>query len=271
MPNTIAKSSDTQSKWPCGLSNATFGAIVACYDSSVEYATTTPGAPRLRADAARNQQRIVAAARELFAIRGLEITLDDVAERAGVGVGTVYRRFANKKKLITEVFHRHVDTFAEVAEECLRHPDPWLGLVELMEYACRHMATNRGFGEVILELRGNVEQFRSIRERIDPAVAAVVDRARAAGVIVADIGAADLFVMIRMVAAAAAFAGSADSESWRRYLSIVLNGIRADGTPRREITLGATDGSGPEAIGAYCPMNHHRGPSAATHGSRTSE
>lgn len=234
--------------------NAAFGTAASCYDSSVEHATTDPGARRLRADAARNQQRIVAAARELFAVRGLEITLDDVAERAGVGVGTVYRRFANKKKLIAEVFCRHVDAFAEVAEESLRHPDPWLGLVGLMEYACRHMSTNRGFGEVILELRGGSEQFHSIRERIGPAVAAVVDRARAAGVVVADIEASDLFAMIRMVGAAAEFAGPVDSELWRRYLGIVLNGVRADGTPRRDLEVGAPTDFGAGAIGAYCPI-----------------
>lgn len=234
--------------------NTAFETVASCYDSSVEHATTGPGPRRLRADAARNQQLIVAAARELFAARGLEITLDDVAERAGVGVGTVYRRFANKKKLIAEVFYRHVDAFAEVAEESLRHPDPWLGLVELMEYACRHMAANRGFGEVILELRGSSEQFHSIRERIGPAVAAVVDRARVAGVVVADIEAADLFVMIRMVAAAAEFAGPADSGLWRRYLGIVLNGVRADGTPRRQLEVGAPTDFGPGAVGAHCPV-----------------
>lgn len=213
----------------------------------------------------------MAAARELFAVRGLEITLDDVAERAGVGVGTVYRRFANKKKLITEVFRRHVDAFAEVAEESLRHPDPWLGLVELMEYACHHMATNRGFGEVLLELRGDGEQFHSIRERIDPAVVAVVDRARTAGAVVADIEACDLFAMIRMVAAATEFAGPADSELWRRYLAIVLNGVRADDTPRRDLAVDAPTGPGPGAVGVYCPMRPHGDPVASTSGYGTSE
>ncbi|MBF6352823.1 TetR/AcrR family transcriptional regulator [Nocardia flavorosea] len=193
----------------------------------------------MRADAVRNQQRIVEAARELFADRGLEISLDDVAERAGVGVGTVYRRFAGKAELISQVFEHHLGEFAEAAETSAHHPDPWLGLVEFVEYACRHLAINRGFSEVILELDLDTERFHRMRDRIKPAVAAIVEHARAAGVLQPDIEPSDLFAMIHMVDGLAEFAKPINPEVWRRYLAITLNGIRADTVARRDLPVRA--------------------------------
>ncbi|MFF0543184.1 TetR/AcrR family transcriptional regulator [Nocardia thailandica] len=204
----------------------------------MNHATTTAAPPRrLRADAARNQARIVAAARELFAEHGLEITLDDVAERAGVGVGTVYRRFANKKELITEVFDQHLVDFAEAAEEALAHPDPWQALVEFFENACRHLAANRGFGEVMLELEEDPVRFAELRDRIRPSVAAIVGRAHDAGVIQPDIATTDFFALIHMVNAFAEFANPVNDRVWHRYMAIALNGIRTDAAPRQELVV----------------------------------
>ncbi|MGI5216671.1 TetR/AcrR family transcriptional regulator [Nocardia sp. CA-290969] len=202
-------------------------------------ATTAPRTRRLRVDAARNHQRIIDAARELFADRGLEITLDDVAERAGVGVGTVYRRFANKRELISEVFAGHVREFAEAAREALAAEDPWEGVVRLFEYACRHMATNRGFSEVMLEMHDDPERLAYPREQIGPAVAAVMERARDAGVVQPGIEATDLFALIYMVDSLAEFARPVDSDIWRRYMAITLNGIRAASTPPQALGVNA--------------------------------
>lgn len=204
----------------------------------MNHATTTATPPRrLRADAARNQQRIVAAARELFADHGLEITLDDVAERAGVGVGTVYRRFANKKELIAEVFDQHVKDFADAADVALGNPDAWLGLVEFFESACKHLATNRGFGEVMFELEEDPARFAELRDRIHPSVTAIIDRARDAGAVGTDIATTDFFALIHMVNSLAEFAGPVNSEVWQRYMAIALNGVRTDAVPRRPLLV----------------------------------
>ncbi|MEU1981952.1 helix-turn-helix domain-containing protein [Nocardia sp. NPDC019395] len=202
-------------------------------------ATTASRTRRLRVDAARNQQRIIDAARELFADRGLEITLDDVAERAGVGVGTVYRRFANKRELISEVFAGHIREFGEAAQDALTAEDPWDGLVRLFEYACRHMATNRGFSEVMLEMKDDPARLGYPREQIGPVVAAVMERARDAGVVQPGIEATDLFALIYMVDSLADFARPVDSDIWRRYMAITLNGIRAENTPPQALTVNA--------------------------------
>ncbi|WP_280443308.1 TetR/AcrR family transcriptional regulator [Nocardia brasiliensis] len=204
----------------------------------MNHATALSPPRRLRADAARNQQRIIAAARELFADHGLEITLDDVAERAGVGVGTVYRRFANKKDLITEVFEQNLREFAEAADAAYRHADPWFGLVEFFEYACRHMAVNRGFSSVMLELEeDNIDRFVVVRDRIKPTVTAIVDRAREAGVLAPGVEPSDFFALIHMVDGIAEFSRSVNPDVWQRYMAIALNGVRADSTPRQQLLV----------------------------------
>ncbi|MCM6776350.1 TetR/AcrR family transcriptional regulator [Nocardia sp. CDC159] len=196
-----------------------------------------PPPRRLRADAARNQQRIIAAARELFAERGLDVTLDDVAEAARVGVGTVYRRFANKRELIEEVFDQHVAQMAEATERANHHPDPWVGLTDLFEWACQHMAGNRGFSEVMLELPDAMERFASVRSRIKPALEQLMNRAHAAGVLREGITGTDFFAMVNMVESMAAFSRPINPDTWRRYMAIVLDGVRADDMPRLPLTV----------------------------------
>src|ERR1700730_5924231 len=88
----------------------------------------------LRRDAERNRQRILAAAAEVFTERGLDATLDDVARAAGVGVGTVYRRFPDKDSLVSELFRDRIDALVTVAEEACESADPWRGLVDFLEY-----------------------------------------------------------------------------------------------------------------------------------------
>ncbi|QIS14991.1 TetR/AcrR family transcriptional regulator [Nocardia arthritidis] len=204
----------------------------------MNHATAVSPPRRLRADAARNQQRIIAAARQLFADHGLEITLDDVAERAGVGVGTVYRRFANKKELITEVFEQNLLEFADAADVARQYPDPWLGIVEFFEYASKHLANNRGFSAVMLELKEDMDRFSKILDdRIKPSIRGLVERAQEAGVLAPGVDASDFFALIHMIDGIAEFAAPANTEVWRRYMAIALNGLRADSVPRRPLSV----------------------------------
>jgi AcrR family transcriptional regulator len=218
----------------------------------VNPATTAAPTRRLRADAARNQQRILEAARRLFAERGLEVTLDDVAEAAGVGVGTVYRRFANKQELIVEVFEHNVAEMAEIFESANRNPDPWAGLTEVFEYACLHMAQNRGFGEVMLEIPDAMARFASVRERIKPAIEALIERARSAGVVRKGIVPSDFFALVSMVEAIADFARPVDPQVWRRYMTIVLDGVRGDCVPRSPLTVPPMDEEAIDRAKAAC-------------------
>src|ERR1700757_4629678 len=94
------------------------------------------GRPALRRDAELNRRRILAAAHEVFRERGMAATLHDVAAYAGVGVGTVYRRFASKEELVDALFDDMVATIASYAEQSLADPDPWHGMTTNLEKVC---------------------------------------------------------------------------------------------------------------------------------------
>src|SRR4051795_154933 len=102
----------------------------------------------LRRDAERNRQRLLAAASELFAEHGLAVTLNDIAHRAGVGVGTAYRRFANKEEVIDAYFEIKLDQVAQLASEALKDPDPWCALVTYVEAASALQMEDRGLMQI---------------------------------------------------------------------------------------------------------------------------
>src|SRR3954465_11282391 len=107
--------------------------------------TQTP----LRKDAARNRERLLTAASELFAERGLNVTLNDIAHHAGVGVGTAYRRFANKEEVIDALFEERLQAVAKVATDALGNPDPWSGLVSFLERALGMQFGDRGLNQIM--------------------------------------------------------------------------------------------------------------------------
>src|SRR3954466_16413344 len=114
-------------------------------------ARETPNTERpLRRDAQRNRVRILAAAKEVFAERGIDATLDDVAARAGVGVGTVYRRYANKDALLEELFEERIAELAALAEASLADGAAWQGLVRFLERVEELFAADRALEHVML-------------------------------------------------------------------------------------------------------------------------
>src|SRR4051812_20800401 len=102
----------------------------------------------LRKDAELNRQRLLSAAGHLFAERGLEVTLNDIAHHAGVGVGTAYRRFANKEEVIDAYFEDKLDQVAQLADEALKDPDAWRGLVTYVEQASALQMEDRGLMQI---------------------------------------------------------------------------------------------------------------------------
>jgi AcrR family transcriptional regulator len=186
----------------------------------------------LRADAERNRRRIVDAARELFASRGIDITLDDVAAHAKVGVGTVYRRFSCKEELIDGVFEQRLEDMLVGAKAALDEPDAWTGLVNFLEEMCAGISADRGLGEVVLGSDEGCHGIAQMRERIDPYVEKIVARARRSGQLRADVEVNDFFPLVGMVGAASEFMCAVEPSNWRRYFAIVLDGLRAEpGTP----------------------------------------
>jgi AcrR family transcriptional regulator len=187
----------------------------------------TPGTdrPHLRQDAERIRRRIVAAAREVFRERGVGATLDDVAAHAGVGVGTVYRRFANKEELVDALFDDMVETVDSLAREAAANPDAWVGLTTSLEKVCELQAFDRGLREVMLGTGRGPQRQAQVRERVKPAVDQLVARAKEQGSLRPDVEGFDIPMIQLMVAAVTDHTGRPDL--WRRYLRLLLDGLRA--------------------------------------------
>jgi AcrR family transcriptional regulator len=182
----------------------------------------------LRRDAERNRQRILAAAGELFAERGLSVTLDDIARHAGVGVGTVYRRFPDKEVLIDALFEQRIESMCSIAAEALAHPDPWDGFVLFFERGSELQARDRGLKELIQCSAHGGGCVAEARGRLRPLVTAIFDRAKEAGVVRADAAPIDAPVIQFMLGAVMDRSRDVEPELWRRYLQVVLDGLRPD-------------------------------------------
>jgi AcrR family transcriptional regulator len=185
----------------------------------------------LRKDAERNRQRILRAAAEVFTTRGLQATLDDVAQQAGVGVGTVYRRFPDKERLIDALFEARLDSVVAIAEKALVEPDSWTGLVNLLEGAAAELTRDRGLRQIFMFATYGRDRVDLARSRMQPVVTKVVERAQRDGKVRADLYPTDVPLIEFMLSAVAEYA-AARPEVWRRYLGILLDGLR----PSREGT-----------------------------------
>ncbi|MBX6391101.1 MAG: helix-turn-helix transcriptional regulator [Frankia sp.] len=181
----------------------------------------------LRRDAERNRRRILEGAASAFAELGLDVSTDEIARRAGVGIGTFYRRFPTKDLLIDALFEDRVGKVVELAEECLRHEDPWTGLVTFLDQSTAWQVADRGLKEVVFNTAHGRSRIARDRDRIGPLVAALVNRAKQAGALRADVAGADLALIQLMLATAADVTRDVAPEAWRRFLALTLDGLRA--------------------------------------------
>ena len=183
----------------------------------------------LRADAERNRARILAAAAEVFADRGLDVSLDDIAAHAGVGVGTVYRRFPDKDALIDALFEEKIDRAVELADRALEIEDPWEAFTTFMRGMCRMQAGDRGFKDALLVRDRGRERVAAARERIAPRAMKLLNRAQEAGAIRSDLGPFDVPMLNLCVSLIADRTRDVAPEYWERVLTIIIDGISAQG------------------------------------------
>jgi AcrR family transcriptional regulator len=190
----------------------------------------------LRKDAERNRQRVIEAARELFASRGLEATLNDVAHYAGVGVGTVYRRFPTKEDLFEAIFEDRLSQLTAQAESALRQDDSWHGFERFVTDLCEITATDRGMREVAFSKTPGGERVDAARDRLVPILSKLVERVQNDGYLRHEVSATDIPIMGLLAGAVGEFAGHVDAEIWRRYVAILLEGLRfRDDQPPLEV------------------------------------
>src|SRR6266576_6840602 len=184
------------------------------------------GTRPLRRDAERNRQRILTAAAEVFNERGLEVSLDEIARHAGVGVGTVYRRFRTKEELIEALFMDRLDLIAAIGAEAFASPDPWSGLVSFMERMAEALAGNLGLRQMLMFATYGRDLVTVARERNAPLVERLVERAQAAGQLRSDLRQTDIVFIVFVLTEAAQLAQAASPDIWRRYRTLILDGMR---------------------------------------------
>src|SRR3954454_1239219 len=183
-----------------------------------------------RKDAALNRERLLTAARELFAERGLNVTLNEIAHHAGVGVGTAYRRFANKEEVIDALFEEGLQDIAAVANEALDEPDAWHGVVTFLERSLHMQFGDRGLSEMMNNSALGSARVSDVRDRIAPLIQALVDRAKEQGAVRPDLEQSDLIFTQVALSAIMDASRAIEPDLYRRYLTIFLDGIRAERT-----------------------------------------
>jgi AcrR family transcriptional regulator len=192
---------------------------------------TTPIAARAeaaqrgtRADARRNRERVLAAARNCMARDGLEAGMDQVARAAGVGVGTVYRHFPTKDDLVEALANARFERLAELAQEALADPEPWESFERFMRAGAKIQSEDRALSEVLVS---RPETMAPAAERVDMLglVGQLMRRAQEAGELRLDADPADVPMLM------CALAGTARNAKMNpdRYIGIMLDGLRAPG------------------------------------------
>lgn len=189
-----------------------------------------PAAPArpLRRDAELNRRRILASAREVFGQRGLEATLDDIAHHAGLGVGTVYRRFPSKEHLVEAMFAERMEEIGNLAVEALKAEDPWQAFVDFTWKAAEMHSADRGLREIMLSNKFGHEHVAEEKARMVPLITQLVERAQEAGGLRADFAPSDMALVHMMVGSVVEFTCAVDPDLWRRSLGMLLDGLRAE-------------------------------------------
>jgi AcrR family transcriptional regulator len=180
----------------------------------------------LRADARRNRERVVAAAREVFGEQGREAQMDDVARRAAVGVGTVYRHFPTKEALLEALA---VDAFERItarAVACLEIADPWEAFTSALWSGAETLSADRALAEVMAEIPGPVPIGLETQRELNEAMTTLIERAQASGALRTDVVLDDI-PMVMCGMGAATRKSHQCPDAWRRHMAIILDGLRA--------------------------------------------
>jgi len=179
----------------------------------------------MRADARRNYEKLVAAARDVFTELGGSAPLEDVAERAGVGIGTLYRHFPTRQALLEAVYVGEVETIARAADD-LSGEAPWDALEQWLRQYAGFAATKRALTEALLEAAPDSDVLLSCRAAFVNAGTPLVERAQQAGAVRPDTDFSDIIRMVGSVSVVP----TTDPEQKERMLQIVLDGLRYRGS-----------------------------------------
>ncbi|MEH0578060.1 MULTISPECIES: helix-turn-helix domain-containing protein [Streptomyces] len=197
----------------------------------MQTATATPTARKVtrpRADALRNRERIVTAAREMFVEFGPDVPLDDIARRAGVGNATVYRNFPDRDALVREVVCSVLDRTVRAGQVALAETGDAFGALERFV----HASADERISALCPMMSSTFDQFHpdleAARERAERIVEEVMDRAKAAGQLRPDVGVGDVMIAVAQLSRPPAGTGCLSADRFvHRHLQLFLDGLRA--------------------------------------------
>jgi AcrR family transcriptional regulator len=161
----------------------------------------------------------------VFAERGLEASLDDIAHRAGLGVGTAYRHFANKYELAQAIFAEAIDRVIALADDAADAPDAWDGIVTFLEGTAEMQTADRGLREVLMGVH-DPERMEQVHDRLSAPMRRMIERGKQTGQVRPDVEVTDLGIVVLMLCTVADITGDAAPDLWRRYLPMLLDGLR---------------------------------------------
>ncbi|MFG6202272.1 TetR/AcrR family transcriptional regulator [Nonomuraea sp. JJY05] len=174
-----------------------------------------------------NRARLLAAAREVFVERGLNVTLDEIAHHAGVGIATMYRNFPSRSALVDAVYGERDEQLDRILEEALAQEDSWDGLVLYLERMNTFIDADRGLRAVVMTTPEGAEAFAEGRVRRSARVEELIARAKEDGYLRRDAERSDLFLIDVMVDAVRDYTANVDAEQWRRCMAVLLDGLQA--------------------------------------------
>lgn len=183
--------------------------------------------PTVRADAARNRESLLAAAEQEFAERGLSASVADIARRAGVAKGTVFRHFATKEDLIASIVCAHIATLTKAARRLSDAADPGTALLEFLTIAAdQRQQHDLTFLQSASESDPRVSE---VRDELHSALGTLVGRAHQSGAIRSDVTETDVFLLMCAPVHVVENLAAPEPLLWKRYLAIIFDGLRPEG------------------------------------------
>lgn len=180
----------------------------------------------LRTDAEENRRRMVAATRALFAERGLDVGMREIARRAGVGAATLYRRFPTRTDLVSEVFALEVEACTAIVADACAHPDPWRGFEQAVEQLILLNVRNRGFIDAYMAVERTGDVFAEHRGRLIEMLGGLGHRAQAQGALRPDFTVDDLVVVLLAGRGLAAVDAESRPAAARRFATLAIDAFR---------------------------------------------
>ena len=181
----------------------------------------------LRVDAERNREKVVEAARAVFAEQGLDASTNEIARRAGVGVATLFRRFPTRDELVAAAFAEKMNAHTEAIDQALADPEPWHGFCTYIRQICQMQADDRAFADVLTMTFPTAKAFEEARNRSAHALTELLDRAKATGQLRADFAHQDVPLILMANAGVVTATRDAAPDAWRRLVGYLLQACAA--------------------------------------------